>query len=237
MIWFLTSTVATLFIAILTPFGKRNWAESDLTGKSIYIITVIGLLATDVFQIKDYRKNVLLEKVAAKIGSFAGYSETGYLKLSFGPNDLCAMSWAEAETKEVFGPFMYRMINIYRKNNKLCVYAIVRDKTGNPIAVINENEWTLLSDDYEYNNDEHGFELVTKGERKVYFQVYIKNDIVHMLGILLCETGDGLKFVGCQYPWNGMVKLSTEKPYLFTGIDGAAIFKYPRGTHLGERIN
>ncbi len=69
--------------------------------------------------------------------------------------------------------------NIYVKDSRLYVDIVIWDKNLNELAIINVNEWTVYDNDLEYNNDETGFELVTKGDRKVYFQVYLEKGSAH----------------------------------------------------------
>jgi hypothetical protein len=112
------------------------------------------------------------------------------------------------------------------------------------------NEWTMYSDDYEYNNDDTGFEIVTKGDRKAYFQIYLKDGIAHVLGVVTDKYGVGIKFV--QSVKDPEPHHDEFESLLFVGILPSAdpnklkkayeavatpIFKYPRQKYIGVRAN
>ena len=119
---------------------------------------------------------------------------------------------------------------------------------GKPIAVIDGNEWEVYDSDFEYNNDETGFEMVTKGDRNVYFHVYLEKGVVHILGIILNDQGKGFSFFEPAVP-DRSVKVDAEHykvnfPMIalgpgadekyYHGVQGR-IFKYPRRKYLGIR--
>jgi hypothetical protein len=142
------------------------------------------------------------------------------------------------------------LFRVYVRNAKLFVDAVIRDINGKAIAVIDGNEWTMYNEEYEYNNDETGFEIVTKGDRKVFFQIYLEGGIAHVLGMILNESGIGVKFLQDSSALKRNYPIRDEETLLFRLISGTAndslrkelykpldgaIFKYPRAKYFGVR--
>jgi hypothetical protein len=95
-------------------------------------------------------------------------------------------------------PFRSIPLKLYiNYNGKLVVSTIIRGLDGKPIAVIEDNEWTLYDrENYEYNNDEKAFEVVSKGDRKVMFQIEYKDGIASLFGLFVNEVGAGIYICG-----------------------------------------
>ncbi len=67
---------------------------------------------------------------------------------------------------------------------------IVNDSLGKLILAIYQNTWTVYQNDDEYNYDNQAIEIVTNGDRKVYFHVELKKRIAHIEGALYTSKDD-----------------------------------------------
>lgn len=221
--------------AILTAFTAYKWNELDWFGR---IALIFIILAAILVAINDYRKHTkerLLERVEVKIGDMQSLKGSHIPLIRFGNNG-AAIMFPHGIPFSIDDEIPLR---VYINNNRLNVYAIIRSPKGEPVAVINDNTWTLFSDEYEYNNDKSGFELVTKGERKVYFQIQIKHNMeVVVIGNLLHKDGFGLKIdenVENEQGGTIMRKVMEFSPEFDYQLKAKPIFKYPRGKYLGVR--
>ncbi|MEJ7736622.1 MAG: hypothetical protein WKF97_04275 [Chitinophagaceae bacterium] len=175
--------------AVLTAFVTYKWKELLILGKVTLIIIIVSSSISALTNYIQHRKDRLLEKVNAEFGDLNDPSDAIYP-----PSFRIGDSGAEFRliggvlNFQPFGP----LVKLYIKDDHLCVFVIIRDKSGKPIAVIDENIWTLYNSEYEFNYDNTAFELVTPGERKVYFQIQFKNGRAQISGVLLNEKGMGI---------------------------------------------
>jgi len=229
-------------------FVKGKWKETNWAGKTIMIVLLFAAFSGAYYNHKQANKNELIEKVTAKIGEFKDLVGATIPKLCSGKGQ--GIGIPINQNGMFIRPGAKPLFRIYVIDGKLFVDAVVRDKDKNVIAVIDGNVWTMFRDDYEYNNDETGFEIVTRGDRQVYFQVYLENGIAHILGIITDKDGYGVKFRDAPLParFQGTKKRIEYVEYVAVGptedkekfkeayepLDGA-IFKYPRGKYLGQR--
>ena len=123
-----------------------------------------------------------------------------------------------------------RMFRIYTLEGRLALQMVVRDGMGKPIAAIDGTDWDVYNtEDYEYNSDDNAFEIVTKGDRRVFFQIDYRNKIAHIAGAFFIKSRLGAYFY--QNMNNGSIIFYPEN-YTFN-IDEIGdviprIFKYPR---------
>jgi hypothetical protein len=242
--------VITLIIVNLSLILSKKWKKLNKWGRLLRVVSIAGSIIISYNQFNSLMKAKLIEKVQAKFGNIKDLNGATIPRLCGGK---CVgggwpLSGAALFTIANTGP----LFRVYIKNARLFVDIIIRDKSLNPIAVIDENEWTVFSNDYEYNNNETGFEIVTKGDRKVYFQIYLERGIAHILGIVTNKDGIGVKFM--QQEPNGEIHLLDKdhdyESFLVTMIlpttdenkakkayeaVGDPIFKYPRERYLGVR--
>ncbi len=233
------TVILVILIPVLTIFAKGNWKKTNWAGKTLLIAGIILASLGAFTNYKKVQKEKLLERINSKFGTFEDLSGATIPELCIGRSD---NSWPVTNPT---GTFAYNngqpMFRIYVRNNKLFIDIILRDKDGHPIAAIDGNEWTLYSNDYEYNNDETSFELVTKGDRKVYFNVELKDGKAHILGVVLNNKGYGVQF--SDYNEDGVANFFGLSIIIMPGakdevykVNGGRIFKYPREKYLGVRL-
>jgi hypothetical protein len=129
-----------------------------------------------------------------------------------------------------FGPEVSRMI----------VNITIRDIDGSPVAIVDGDYWKVYKAGYDYNNDDYGFEVLTP-DKRVIFQLDLKDDIVEFAGLLLTDKGDGLYWAGDKV-WHGAWMWQLESgefhgvPFEIPKDTIAPIFMHPRELYVHERI-
>ena len=223
--------VLSIYSIINIPKLKRkNWKTR--------IFTLLSLLAAFVISwngIKDFNKQQLLEKINSSYGELVNTKESTVPMVKIG--DTKAAFIIKGTGVFNFPPYT-NLFKVFVKDNRLYLNMIVRDRGGNIIAAIYENVWTMYDNSYEYNDDENAFEIVTRGDRKVFFHMELKEGAAHIEGFLFSENCYGLYF----HPSKSII-----------GVDGAfadqirpgelvsityniqRIFKYPRAKYYGIR--
>lgn len=126
------------------------------------------------------------------------------------------------------------MFRINIVNGKLRVSMVIREPSGKAVAVIENNTWTVFGDDYEYNDDETAFEMVTRGERKIFFQIELKSGKVNLVGFLWGKNGRGFYF-GSSARGNHFDVIHAKSDYPTSHFVDKVLFKYPREKHYGQR--
>jgi hypothetical protein len=207
--------------------SKPEYRRLALT---IFIVAIIVGLINSYNQIADYKKNELIENINASTGKIGNIEGAKSPIVKFGGTYLTL-------TNYIFQiPWYGEKMQLYEIDNKLYVSVIIRDKDGEPIAVIDKKTWTLYKKDYEYNNDDKGFELVTKGDRKVYFQINLKDSVVGLNGFLLNDKGCGGYFFGSNTNNDGMmVKINGSVVETIKKSTIPTLFKYPREIYYAQR--
>lgn len=218
----------TAFVAIFIAFYTKPWKNLSKRSRVIVVLSVALAILSGVngsFNIWNDRRINEIKADIGKIKSISGVTIPGI------------------QTGYKGGKFLYtnnifiidndnRSFGIYIKNNKLFVSAIIRDNEGKVIATIDKNEWKVYNtSDYEYNNDDTAFEIVSRGEHNVYFRVELIKEWAHIFGFFVSKNGRGL-YIDDQGLWHFF---SDKK----INIDPWAtpIFKYPREQFFGQRIN
>ncbi len=235
-------TVALSILALVASlFVKGNWKGKSWLEKSIMILGILVVISTAFYNCNRVKKERLIEKINSKVGKFDDLENVTIPLISVGdgPVSLGITSFTIFNKNPNIKP----LFRVYIKDSKLYVDIVVWGRDKKPVAVIDGNEWTMYSDDYEYNNDDNGFEIVTKGDRQVYFQLILKDGIAHILGIVTNSEGDGVKFLYQDNKptdiWGTMMMIradddSARQDAAYLPID-KAIFKYPRSKYLGQR--
>ena len=139
------------------------------------IITIAIALSVAINTFIKNKKEDLLEKITASFGEISDETEVPVAKMEI-DNGGSIFTLSKAG---VFGikPEFDDLFKLYVKSNKLFINAIIRDRKGDVIAAIYQNEWTWYKKGYEYNNDNNAFEIVTQGDRKVFFNVDLQKGI------------------------------------------------------------
>ena len=226
-----------LSAAIIVLIAKEDWKSAN-GRKRAGIIAAIVLIA--LAYLKDYYNNEKEENLKNINATVFSIKSEQKVKVAFPIIDIGRSTGGFALADGVFAlDSTGHLMSIFIVNGKLQVFAKIRNRKGEVIANVESNECTLFSDDYEYNNDDNGFELVTKGERDVYFHIDLKDGVAHIEGFLIGDGPIGMyisqyskrKTAGLVEPFrikdSVKLKLDPIKP----------LFKYPRSTHFRERAN
>jgi hypothetical protein len=186
------------------------------------------------------KKEALIERINAKFGDLKDIDGAKAPKIGVGNIDDAKIIYNSISNTCIFRLETEPLVKLYVINNKLVVNIIVRSLDGKEIAVIEDNTWTIYNNDFEYNNDETAFELVTKGERCVYFQIVFRNGVAHISGCLLDKKGRGAAFFNMDNTSNLFAIKPDSKNVIdmnkILNLNIPRIFKYPREKHIGERF-
>jgi hypothetical protein len=169
-----------------------KWKSINWTKRIIAIVVIASVIVTAVNKIKANNKQELLDKINAKLGDITSDKGATIPKLQIGESGVI---FVLGESGVFDYPPVGKIFRVYEKNNKLFFSGVIRDRNGHTIAAILENSWKMYSGDYEYNNNDNAFEIVTNDEKKVYFQIELVNGIAKMSGMLLNDKGVGVYFL------------------------------------------
>lgn len=243
------NTFEIILSAIIVVLGfvlTYNWKKLKKFQRrvlsSIILLTIILTIVQISNKNAEKAKEELIEKINSKFGDL-DFDGEPINKLNLGQNDNTGFissnsSYGAAIIHPEYGP----VIRVSTIENRLNVNVIVRDFNGEVIAVIDGDTWTVFNDNYEYNDDGgKAFELVTKGERKVFFQIQYKNESVHVAGYFITKDKSGyaifnknddkkntIVFAGFKNP----IQLEDVKRIFFV----PRLFKYPRSKYYGQRL-
>ena len=150
------------------------------------------------FEIDDREKEsqeLLIKRVNESFGSLTDPALPVEARLRLGHSETIFLAPRGSFALKPFATIPLKFYFDYR--DKLVVSTIIRDPNGKPVAVIEDNEWTFYDKEkYEYNNDETAFEIVSKGDRKVLFQIEYKRGVASVFGLFVNDQGAGLYICG-----------------------------------------
>lgn len=214
--------------AIFIAFTTKKWKDLKWLGRTMVLIAAILSIVVFINGCNAYRKKLLVESIEKSFGDIEYTPGTYKPALKFGRGGANFMGLTTISfTKEI-------VLRVYAQDDKLLLSTVIRDRDGNVIAVIDENEWTMFQKDkYEYNNDAKGFEIVTKGDRKVWFQISLNDSIATLNGFLINKFGKGAYFTSDRNSQAMFIYLV--KGFVFTPSDIPTLFKYPRERYYGVR--
>ncbi|MDB5206999.1 MAG: hypothetical protein JWR72_2074 [Flavisolibacter sp.] len=231
--------VCVCVAAILAGLTASKWKEINTLVKVTLIFVIITAIMVAINAYKQHKRDELIAKIEAKIGEIKDPHGAYVPKLRIG-NSYTYFQFSDIGGFKVDNE---PLLKLYVKDGKLFVYAIIRESANKVIGVINENVWTVFDGDYEYNNDDTGFEMVTQGVRKVYFQVYLKDGYASISGILINKYGNGLALAQASKELSPRDK---SQSYIIPIPDvdispvfenTKRLFQYPRGKFIGQREN
>lgn len=232
-------TIEILGIALLAIYGiitAAKWSELSNVGKGsvIFAVVIAILIAYNAFKAESDAD--IQRRVEAKVGEIQDNSLTHVQRIEIGDSG----TFFTLGGNGTFFTSALRtkpMLQVNNNKGKIEVYAVVRDFNGKVVAVIDKNHWKVFSEEYEYNNDKNTFELVTAGERQLFFQISVNTGVVKLMGAILDPAGNGMFF--CEGE-NGALMSPVRKEYFdprpFPCSD-KLIFKYPREKFLGVKSN
>jgi len=229
--------VVTAILAVYGTIVATKWKEISKIKKSFSVLTIIGALLLGYNTISEHLKKKLLERIAAEFVVIENDKQGSGTKFSV------LGSGTTIITKN--GVFVYEgsesLFKVDVVNGEMLLTAVIwdpsvkPDEAPRPLLAIFKNECTRYSKDFEFNNDDNGYEIVTKGDRHPYFQVDLKGGITYLSGVLHTKTGLTLTF--CPAKIGGItidiILPTNPRPIQLCEID--ALFLYPREAHLGER--
>ncbi|MBC3847013.1 hypothetical protein H8K90_11525 [Winogradskyella echinorum] len=248
--------ILVFVVAVLSLIISLNkWSKLTNTHRLIVVSIIAFLLIIAIVQItniatdkvekdKENEKQSLVEKINAKFGDL-NFDGEPVKQMRIGKRedgatlDLVDGVLSLSSFGQLFPSSSGQLLKLAIKDNRLLVYTIIRDGNGDVVAVIDGDTWTVFDDGYEYNDDNgKAFELVTKGDRRVFFQIEYKNNLVEISGFLLNADGEGLHIYDTGIgdygaAMNPVVKSNYENRLKEYEIP--RIFKYPRGKYFGVR--
>jgi hypothetical protein len=222
-----------LIVAVLGLITAFKWKELSGLKK---ILSIVSMVAGTLFSGITAYNTYMDKKIESHYGDInsGSYTNVKMLQIGFGGTRI---QYAGPDGAVfVIGKEKAPGIELFLKNGKLVINAVCRDLSGKVIAKIIQNEWTLYSNDYEYNNDDNAFELVIKGEQQAIFQIDLQKDVVHVAGLFVDESADG--FFICENPKGDDALIITMDKNSPKGqfVPIKPIFKYPRERYLGIRV-
>lgn len=232
--------ISICIAAILTAITSSKWKAINTLSKITLISIIVASVLTAINSYRQTAKDAIIERVNAKFGNIEDLYGSTIPKMKIGSGDNAATFILGGTGTFDFKPFG-PLIKLYIKDNKLFVNTIIRNLDGKVIAVIEDNTWTLYENDFEYNDDNSTtFELVNKGERKVFFQIQLINGIASISGYLLNDKGLGFIFYDAPKDLKGslmhIIRSEEDKAQIPNDIVIPRIFKYPRDKYYGIRI-
>lgn len=156
-------------MGVLTLFTTYKWKEINLLGKITLILSIFLAFIVLINAYKAAKKEALIERIEAKFGDIDTKGAKQTIMMLGNRDD-------GAKVHLLDGVFIMRglddkpFIKLDVVDDKLLVNVVIRDLSGKVIAVIEDSTWTVFDDNYEYNDVPNAFELVTKGERDVFFK-------------------------------------------------------------------
>jgi hypothetical protein len=225
--------------AIVFPLGITIWNTLDgikwnsiRWGKRILILTVIAGALVAAWKaytdLKTNKENTELEdRINSKIGDISGHADIAFPLVEIGrsgtkfkfPNGIFGFP----------GTKYLNLFKFYIKNKTLFADVLIRDSKAEAIAAIEDNTWTIIKSGYEYNGDDSAFELVTEGDRKVYFQLQYSNGEIQVAGLFYTANRDGIYWSESS---NGASMFTFSRDSTFILPDEIKpLFKYPRAKY------
>ncbi|MGN7888405.1 hypothetical protein [Dyadobacter sp. 22481] len=124
-------------------------------------------------------------------------------------------------------------LGVTEKSGNLLVSFIVRDKFGEIVAEMTENEWELNEENfYKRNYDDTGLEVIdSKGD--VIFQIELEKGLIKLQGKLYTRSGGGAAFYCAP---DGAAVIQGFDSTFVDSIHIQPIFKYPSEKYFGVRL-
>lgn len=233
--------ILTVLLVVYTILKANKWAELKVLDKIfvvLAIMTAIIVAYNSIHKIQKDRKKeekeLLIEKINSSYGDLIDTQNAKKLSVMIGKSGMKFIPDNETFTfkglngkDDLFKAFM--------KNDKLFVNMVVRDVNGEVIAAIYENTWTIYDNDYEFNNDDTAFELVSKGDRKVFLHLELIDGEINFEGAALDDNGKGLFMYGVDGKGTKFIPINKKEDFVLTKDKIKPLFKYPRQKYFGIR--
>lgn len=203
----------------------------------ILIGGIIAAVGTSIVVFGTYLKNKqeeeskeLKEKIEARQGEIKDVAKISYPIVEIGN------SGAKYECPEgIFITMTGNSFKFYVKNNVLFVSTLLRDKDGKIIASVHDNIWEVIEDGYDYNNDNSAIEIITAGDRRILFQLELRDGIAHFIGMINNVKGEGMYFSEHESGKGSIMTFMNKELGFDFPIYKKFLFKYPRKMFFGKR--
>lgn len=233
--------IVGLILGIYAALEGKNWKLLNTKKRTMVVAACIFAVICGWNAYQKWAKDQVIEKINASFGELNDVPGATIPSIKFGFEDPAATFTAPPKTIGVFKLFGENLFSYYVKDGKLTINVVVRDTTGKPILAIYDNSWTVYNNDFEYNYDDHGIEIVTAGDRKVYFHLDFRDTAVYMEGAILFASDDSNRRAGKK----GIYIFNSDKKWAAVAIidhlvlvdysRAKPMFKYPRQKYMGVR--
>lgn len=143
--------------------------------------------------------------------------------------------WNGPQGMNLFTIFDDNALKILSENGQIKLSTLIRDKNGNVVAEIVDNEWrsNIRPISWDRNYNKHAIEVKDR-TGDVILQVRVLNDRIQFQGKFYSGSGDGFALVAAPWGTGAIMEIKKNDEHLESHIE--PIFKYPSDSHLGELI-
>lgn len=223
-------------VTVNTVLTAKKWKAISKFQKFIIVLGILTIIIGSYVAIKENIDSGQIKNVESKVGKIETDTKClDSLYVSFNVGNDSFLTSSNGQFQIPSDPSLGSFFTSWIKNNELFLNIVIRNEKGEIIATIEGQTWKIYKDDYDYNNDEKGFEIVTP-DKKVVFQIFLKDTIAYIRGLIMTEKKIG--FYIHEVPSGGSLwqpvnpsKWDYEIPSDLVN----RIFLYPREFHYGER--
>ena len=228
--------VLAAIISIYAVIEGLKWKKLKWHKKTIVLLSICLAFIIAWNSINEIKKQNIINRTNASFGELVDPTTVMLPTLKIGNEKDFITIFLDKTGVFNFGGFQ-NIFKAYIKDNRLFLNMIIRNSKGQVIAVINDNIWKIFDHNYEYNDDKNAFEIVTQGERKVYFHIELIDGVLKMEGFVFPEEGYGWLFTPTIDGKHIAAVVSDSKSYEFQQKKCTikTIFKYPREKYYGIR--
>lgn len=231
----IVTLILGLIVTINAIWTTIKWKKSSLIKKIFALLSVVVVLITAYYAWTDFKENEKVKKIESKVGELKALNNYKDLRITFafGTNVFYESLKGDLQfpgnTKK--GKYLKAWIN----DDKLFLSVVIRNQIDEIIATIEGQTWKVYNIEYDYNNDDKGFEIVTP-DKKVVFQIFLKDHIVHIRGLILSDQKFGYYVYNDPTDKGAMLEIVdlTKKTFMIPDFV-PKIFMYPRETNYGVR--
>lgn len=229
--------ILVLILAIYGVVKTTKWKSISKSEKVFSSLAFILAIVVAYNAIQKERVRIILDDISSSIGEIKDIKGAtiptmvvggGTTKLIIASPDGAVMGNEDGS----------RVLGLYVIKGKLFVSAVIRGLDGKIITAIDKNEWKIFDkSNYEYNNNETSYEVVSNADHAVYFQVKLKNGLAYVYGLFVDHDGDG--FYVCSNEDGAGVFLRLNKGvFVYSKFPTVPLlFKYPRERYYGQLVN
>jgi len=228
-----------ILVLILAIYGIINTTKWKSISKSEKIFSSLAFILAIIIAynaIQKERERIILDDINSSIGEIKDIKGATIPVMVVGGST--TQIWIDSPDG---GLLQYidktKALGLYVINGKLFVSAIIRGLDGKVITAIDKNEWKIFDkSNYEYNNNETSYEVVSNADHAVYFQVKLKNGLAYVYGLFVTPDGDG--YYVCSNKNGGLFLRINNGVFLDSTFPTVPLlFKYPREKYYGQLIN